>query len=260
MTYHLWYEQFPLHLKNLANQLQAHPFWKTACNVQASSCIIRNVKQMDELYFSKAPTNNNRRILYGAAGNYDLHVDGIFKFPGIRFYRVLIGLSGNNKSVETSFPTLKSSIYLNKNDYVIFDFDRSRHQVHNHSIETDANQYRVMLKLHFCVCDTCHHESLYFKTVCKLYTIYEVITRYIMQKGTNPVSYYEFFLGLLVHIATRYPWVVYTFCITLFGYILMILLKQKYATYFGLFLLYTCLTYLTLVLIFWLRFKLYGTR
>lgn len=250
MTYHIWYDQFPTHIKELVNQVQNHPFWRTMCS--GNKCVMRNVREMDELYYSKAPPKHTKGIMYGASTNYDTHVDASFRFPGIRFYRVLIGLTDGNQDVETQFVRLGESKFIQKNDYIVFDFDRALHRVVNHGANPD--QYRILLKLHFCVCDECAVESTYFNTICKVYSLYENVTRYIMQTGTEPKTYHQFFWGLLCYIFNVLP----SICI------LYVLLFPVYfitrIPLIGELIIYITCVYLVLVAIFWLRYKLFQIR
>lgn len=258
ITYHLWYDQFPPELKRLVNKIQNHSFWKKACK-QKSTCVLKNVSQMDELYYSKTPINRKRGILYGATTNYDLHIDGVFKFPGIRFYRVLIGLTDGNTTVETAFPKLNASHYLNKNDYVIFDFDRALHQVKNHATVANEN-FRIMLKLHFCVCEECKSNTAYFEIVSKLYHFYEIVTQYIMKTGTNPESYYQFLLGILAYISNTYPWVIWSFALIVVLFVASIGFKSQLRAIIGRVIIDIVLVFLVLVFIFWARYKLFNVR
>lgn len=251
MTYHIWYDQFPDEIKQIVNNIQSHNFWKSLC-LGGSQCTFINLSQMDELYYSKAPYKKNKGILYGASTNYDVHVDGIFRFPGIRFYRVLIGLT-ENENVETHFPRLEQSKYINTNDYVIFDFDRAQHKVINHS--SDDVKYRILLKLHFCVCDRCtSHNSSYFKMVCNMYIWYEYVTRYIMKTGTNPETYYQFFWGLLAYIFSKKPWIMFIYL-----FLIMIYFVTR-STLIGQMVIYITLIYLVLVVLFWGRFRIFNIR
>ena len=92
-------------------------------------------------------------------------------------------------------PKLKIGHNLNKGDYILFDFDRTAHQVIKHK---ESNIPRILLKLHYIVYDNSNSEE-YVKFIKKIYLLYDCITRYIMDTGTDPETFYEFFLGLLCH-------------------------------------------------------------
>jgi hypothetical protein len=256
MTYHVWYNDFSPDLKDVVKKIQKHPFWKQVCNAH-DTCVLRNISEMDELYYSRAPKQGNKGILYGATGNYDLHVDGVLNLPGIKFYRILIGLTNNNNTVVTAFPRLKSSLKINKDDYVVFDFDKAQHRVIN---EGDDNNFRMLLKLHFCVCETCKSHTYYFDFACKLYVFYEIVTRYIMQTGTNPETWYQFFLGLLAYTGANLTYILGIFVSLLILYLVLLITKTPLASYVGLLVL--CLFYVfnVIVTLFWLRYKLFRIR
>lgn len=256
MTYHLWYEQLPDNIKNTIQQIKQHQFWNGLC--ESNTCIFDNVSEMDELYYSKVPSQKKQNIMYGATGNYDLHVDGVMSFPGITFYRVLIGLTDGNDNVETRFPVLQESIYMNKDRYVVFDFDKAHHKVVKHN---DKDNYRILLKLHFCVCEKCVKPSKYFYFIEKLYIWYEYFTRYIMQTGTNPETYYQFFLGLLAYLVNHAPFLTNSYLLLAIIVVLLFAFKQKYyAKVFLRILIDVTAIYLVLVLIFWLRYKIWKIR
>lgn len=224
-TYHIWFRNSNPKIKNIIEEIQKHPFWKGLCGCK-KGCVMKNLSEMDELYYSRAPRDNKSSgMLYGASSNYGLHVDGIFHFPGIRFYRVLIGLTPND-TVETRFPNLERSVYIRTNKYVIFDFDRAQHEVINHNreksdISEKEDPYRIMLKLHFCVCDGCEENSAYFQWVSQCYLWFEKITRYIMQTGTNPQTPYQYFIGFSCQLWIFHRWLVYLFMLMTIVYLLL---------------------------------------
>ena len=194
-TYHQWFEDFTPEIKSYINKINKNKLWEELCT-DGNKCSIVNITEMDELYYSKAPNIKNKdTFLYGATGNFDPHIDGVFSFPGIRLYRVLIGLTPDNEKIETNFLKLDITHKIQKDDYIVFDFDKAIHQVINHS-DKDQGKYRIMLKLHYLVCDKCAPNSSYMNFVKQSYITYEYITRYFMQKGTDPRNLYEFFIGV----------------------------------------------------------------
>lgn len=201
-TYHQWFSEFPSEIKERVKVIQDNPFWKQIC-ASGTKCRVENISEMDELYYSKAPGKKRRDLLlYGATSNFDPHIDGTFSFPGVHFYRILIGLTPN-KTVETRFLKLNVAHKLQENDFIVFDFDKAQHQVVNEN-DAPTNDYRIMLKLHFLVCDSCTEGSSYFQLTKQAYILYENITRYCMQTGTDPTTPYEFFIGLLCILGNNY--------------------------------------------------------
>jgi hypothetical protein len=101
-TYHTWYDDMPYNIKSKVEQIQKNEFWNKLCD-GSEKCIRISAHEMDELYYSN-PKNNLEKInLYGAAGNFDIHQDCIYNFNGIKFYRVIIGLTDGNDNVITYF-------------------------------------------------------------------------------------------------------------------------------------------------------------
>jgi hypothetical protein len=83
--------------------------------------------------------------LYGASGNYVIHRDNVwFNFPGINFYRVIIGLTNGNNNIITYFNNLDIGHKINSGDYIVFDFDKTTHQVIK---EKNYNTPRILLKI-----------------------------------------------------------------------------------------------------------------
>jgi hypothetical protein len=203
-------------------------------------------------------------FLYGASSNYDPHVDGVFGFPGVKFYRVLRVLTINNETEETRFLKLGINHKLQKDDYIVFDFDNAEHQVVNNETDPDKakNNYRIMLKLHFIVCDKCQPESAYINTVKQAYILYEIITRYFMQTGTNPSTPYGFFIGIVDMIWHKLPFIA-LICFIIFWMFPFAFLWKK-NLFWKRWLFAINATWLTAVfaiaVVLWIRFIITGKR
>jgi hypothetical protein len=218
---------------------------------------------MDELYYSNPPNNLNKVNLYGASGNYDIHKDCFFNFNGIKFYRVLIGLTNGNDNIITSFVNLNAQKKINKYDFIVFDFDNTHHQVIK---EFEKNTPRILLKLHFIVCENCQYSLEYVERIKKIYLYYEFITRYIMQEGTNPDKYHQFFLGLLCQFGMMDNIELYLLIISLVTLIIMnkyynidFTINNSLLIFKNLFL--TLLSIFTvIVLLYFLRYKIFRIR
>ena len=227
-------------------------YFEQKCNGLYSD---RKTKQYDVSYPLKS-IGMSHQMLYGASTNYLDHTDACFNLPGIRFYRVLIGLT-ENQYVETLFPKLNASKFISKYDYVIFDFDKALHKVVNHDT---MKHPRILLKLHFCACDTCHIGGLYFKSCVWMYELYEVITRYIMKTGTNPTSYWDFYCGLLCHIWVRYNHLLTLFVLILCSTLVIMIFSIKVAYPLCIAIRDVFIIYCCIVALFWLRYQLFRVR
>jgi hypothetical protein len=104
-TYHTWYEDMPSNIKSKVEMIQKNKFWNKLCD-GSKKCVKINASEMDELYYSNPKNNLDKINLYGAYGNYGIHKDCIYNFNGIRFYRILIGLSDGNDNIITYFKNL----------------------------------------------------------------------------------------------------------------------------------------------------------
>jgi hypothetical protein len=247
----------PSSIKTKVERIQKDPFWNNLCD-GGDKCINRNVKEMDELYYSN-PKNLGKKNLYGASGNYDIHRDCIYNFHGIRFYRVIIGLTNGNDNIITHFPNANIQHKINSGDYIVFDFDRSVHQVIK---EKQGLTPRILLKLHYIVCENGEYSSEYVERVKQMYIYYELVTRYFMSTGTDPETFYQFFCGLLSQycIYTYFSYVILgLLCIVT---PLIILNSKNISIYFIVFrvLLSVLCTYLLVVLFYWSRYQIFGIR
>jgi len=121
-TYHTWYEDMPPYIKSKVQKIQENDFWNKLCD-GSEKCVSFNASEMDELYYSNPKNNLDKINLYGASGNYDIHKDCIYNFNGIKFYRIIIGLTDNNDNIITYFNNLNIGHKINFGEYIVFDFD-----------------------------------------------------------------------------------------------------------------------------------------
>jgi len=195
-TFHTYYTELPPgSLKTGFDKIQYHSIWGGICgNSITSRCILRPVIEMNEIYYSNPKPSFTGR-LYGAAANFLPHRDCIlFHFFGIRFYRIIIGLTSGNNDTITRFIDYNMNHTINKGDYMIFDFDRTLHQV----IKTGLTETpRILLKIHYIVCRDCIFNEEYVNFVSFFYKGYYHIARYTEQLGTDPTDCLGYFLGTL---------------------------------------------------------------
>jgi hypothetical protein len=261
-TYHTWYDDMPPTIKSKVEQIQKSDFWNKLCDGN-EKCVKISANEMDELYYSNPKNNLDKINLYGAS-NYYIHKDCIYNFDGIKFYRIIIGLSDGNDNIITKFVNLDISHKINKGDYLLFDFDKTYHQVIK--TKTNINTPRTLLKIHYIICENCKYSKQHVANIKNFYLYYEYITRNIMNYGTEPEGFFNFFIGLLVqYFFTPYIQYIILF-ITL---IIIIIIKivfdikliyknlSKIITYILFSLLFI---YLFIVLFYWLRYKIFGIR
>lgn len=222
-TFHMYYTNLQGSLKESFEKIQTHPIWGGICrndnnNNQRNhdnNCILQPVPEMNEIYYSNPKPNFETKMrLYGAAANLLPHRDCIlYNFIGIRFYRVIIGLTSNNTDTMTYFIDYNIGHFINKGQYIIFDFDRTLHKV----IKTGMTETpRVLLKLHFIVCRNCIFNQRYVNFVSYFYKYYYSIARYTEQIGTDPTTW-----GGVV-IGTMWEWPFYpSFAYTIWGLLLI---------------------------------------
>ena len=267
-THHLWYNDMPPNIKLNIENIQKHKFWNKLCD-SSPNCIKINVNEMDELYYSnfkKTANNTLTENLYGTTGNIVVHKDchSICSFNNAVLYRIIIGLTDDNDNIITQFSNLDIGHKINSGDYILFDFSRTTHQVikENQSIQTP----RILLKLHFLVCEDCKYSNTYINFLKKYFINYDIITRYLLKNGTDPKTFYQFFIGLLCQYFYT-PNIEY---IILFLTILIIIILNKILKikliyknllkiikyiFLSLFILY-----FVIVFFYWARYQLFGIR
>ena len=264
-VYHTYYYNLEPPLKELFDKIQNDVFWNEICdNSPKYKNILDGVVEMNELYYSNPSPNFNKVNLYGVAANLIPHRDCIlFNFQGIRLYRVIIGLTEGNDDTITHFINHKLEHKINKGDYMIFDFDRTLHQVKK---TKKTKTPRILIKLHFIVCDWENYSIEYVYFVKSFYICYYYVARYTEEIGSDPTTFMGFFYGLL----WEYPF----YSISKYGilscFVCLIFLQNRILktefilanTYkfvtnasLGIFLLY-----LSVVTFYWIRYKLFGIR
>jgi hypothetical protein len=261
-TYHTWYEDMPLNIKSKVEQIQKNDFWKKLCD-GSEKCQKISAYEMDELYYSNPKNKLNKVNLYGAS-NYYIHKDCIYNFDGIKFYRIIIGLTDGNDNIITYFNNLHVGHKINKGDYLLFDFDKTYHQVIK--LDSNVNTPRILLKIHYIICENCEYSRDSVEFIKQFYLYYEYFTRSVMNFGTEPEGFLNFFVGLFIQFFfTPYIGFILLFMIVIIIIILNVLLKIN-IVYKNLkkIIKYVCISfafiYLVIVLFFWLRYKLFGIR
>jgi hypothetical protein len=254
--YHKWYTDLDTDLKNKIDHIKDDPFWNNLCS--GENCSLIRIDEMDEIYYTKPPKDASKK-LFGAVGNYYVHRDGHFRQEDVKLYRVLIGVSEGNKNIMTYLTNLNYGKSLNKYDYLAFDWDRTTHQVINNK-QGKSPEYRIILKLHFMVSEKPSVPEWYL-TFLKNYNIYYLkITRYVMEKGTNPKTLDEFFFGVLSYIiGVEYNILLSIFIFTIVTCLLLFNRSKGIHVSFEVFAqsLLACFTiFLGLVLYEWASYKL----
>jgi hypothetical protein len=195
-THHTYYSALSGSLKSHFYTIQTAPFWQNICPPSLPFSGVCPVVEMNEIYYSNPRPNFGAGNLYCAAANFIPHRDCIlYNFAGIHFYRVIIGITENNHDVATEFIEYGLEHRLNKGDYMAFDFDKTLHQVKKTG---DTATPRILLKLHFIVCDDIeHYGENYVEIITWFYKMYYFIARYTEQIGTDPTTFAGFFYGLM---------------------------------------------------------------
>lgn len=264
---HIWYSNSSNELRYLIEKFQYHPFFNKLCD-GANNCIVENISEMDEIMYSNSKIINNNTFnvnYYGATSNYKPHHDcevcSIF-LRNTNMYRVLIGLTDENEYIYTKFPKYNTSKNINQGDVIGFNFDKTLHEVIN--VDNKQIKPRVLLKLHYLVCEDCKINDYQIQNIKQFYTHYDRFLRDYTKIGTDPIHPHEFALGLSCHYM-YYPniekIILFYFTIAF----LFIKKRNKYTIHNtpiilikslgGFFGIYGCI-----VLVYWLRFLLFNIR
>lgn len=200
-THHIHVANVSPFLKEQVDNLISQPLWSELCSslsLSHSQCMIQPIMEMNELYYSNPSHAKKRRHLYGTAANFEPHTDSAIPFPSVYLYRVLIGLSDGNNHSETYFPAWKKGAFLNRGDYLIFDFDRTLHQVRKNPLIRASPRYLV--KLHFLVYDSSIYPMWIKQSIYQYYVWYDWITRWMLVMGTDPITYPEYVMGWFIQL------------------------------------------------------------
>jgi len=224
-THHTYYTDLKGHMRTNFEKIQYSDIWQELRvgafeSPNSFAAVLRNMVEMNEIYYSNPKPNFENGPLYGAAANLIPHRDCIlFYFPGIRVYRAIIGTTDGNRDTVTEFITHGCEKCLNKGDYMVFDFDRTLHRVKKTG---QTPTPRILLKLHFLACDMQYAKfpgsRYYIDFAYFCYVLYYRIARYTEQLGTDPKTFVGFFFGILWEYPF-YPRVRYAIASTYLGVI-----------------------------------------
>jgi len=105
------------------------------------------ISEMNELYISSIGAGGSDKVFETD------HLDGPFFFlPFCKVYRCIACINANS-SIYTSFPITGEKYFLQKNEFLAFDYNRDVHSIcQNLSIKDDGS--RILLKLHYIVYPT----------------------------------------------------------------------------------------------------------
>ena len=204
-THHTYYTDLKGDLKSDFERIQFANIWLglrhgSFENPESIGTEFHHLIEMNEIYYSNPKPNFTNGPLYGAAANLIPHRDCIlFCFPGIRVYRVIICTTDGNSDTATEFINHGVERQLNKGDYMVFDFDRTLHQVKKTG---QLPTPRILLKLHFLIAEPAsaslpYGSAIYIQFASLCYVVYYRVARYTEQLGTDPKTYIGFFFGIL---------------------------------------------------------------
>ena len=147
---------------------------------------------------------------------------------------------------------------LNEGDIIGFDFDKTFHEVVN--IDNKQKKPRILLKLHFLVCEDCNISDIQFQITKKFYIFYDRFLRSFTKIGTDPKYPHEFLIGLTSHFLyyqniekILFLYFILTFCIIKKVNKYNFTVKNTGIIIFKSF-KYLLFIYLTISLLYWLRF------
>lgn len=114
------------------------------CNMKVG---ILPISEMNELYISSIGAGGSDKVFETD------HLDGPFFFlPFCKVYRCIACINANS-SIYTSFPITGEKYFLQKNEFLAFDYNRDVHSICQDSTIKDDSS-RILLKLHYIVYPT----------------------------------------------------------------------------------------------------------
>ena len=182
---------------------------------------IKNVKEVDEIYFSASPKNakNSDRSLV------DCHYDGpyaIIPNNGVIFYRVIVACNFN-KDVMTKFPDDNINVIMNKGEFHGLDYNKDLHCVEG---KIPENKFRVLLKLHYILIPNHYSDNtISERFITYINVLWTKVSRETMRMSANPTNIFQVLVGYLVNIS-RYFY--NNFYIFLFLLIILIIIIYVY--------------------------------
>ena len=153
---------------------------------------------------------------------------------------------------------------INKGDVIGFDFDKTIHEVIN--IDNKQKKPRILLKLHFLVCENCNISDTQFQFIKKFYVFYDRFLRDFTKIGTDPKYPHEFVIGLISHFLYYQN---IEKILLLYFFISFIIIKQANKYNYSLKNIFMILTksltyfiflFLIISLLYWLRFIIFNIK
>ena len=140
-------------LLELVNHVRMNPIFKHLfCADTSNMCHVENLTEMDEIYYSYPNYTGSD------ANMFISHYDGPYTIKiteYVRVYRFLIAITPNS-TVSTHFPHKDQAVTLDFGDYVGWDYNNELHFVSGFA---QVGKPRILLKIHFAVCDPCQSKQ-----------------------------------------------------------------------------------------------------
>jgi len=150
-TFHEFESNLPSHIINFINIIKDGTIkYQILLNNNNTDIIkvgILPISEMNELYISSIGAGGSDKVFETD------HLDGPFFFlPFCKVYRCIACINANS-SIYTSFPITGEKYFLQKNEFLAFDYNRDVHSICRDSSIIDDSS-RILLKLHYIVYPT----------------------------------------------------------------------------------------------------------
>jgi len=185
--YHIWTENITGNIYNIIEEVRLSNEILTKINKQYPNCRIKNVRNIDEIYWAVSPKNatgSDRTLV-------DCHYDtpfGILPTNNIVFYRIILACN-ENYTIETSFPKNNVKVKMNIGDFHGLDYSKDWHCVKG---KIPPNKYRVLLKLHYLIIPESYEDNtISERFVYNLNVSWGIFSRNIMRISSNPKNNFE---------------------------------------------------------------------
>ena len=180
-TFHEFESNFPSHMINFINTIKEGTI---KCQIQLNNnknilkVGILPISNMNELYISSIGAGGSDKVFETD------HLDGPFFFlPFCKVYRCIACINANS-SIYTSFPITGEKYFLQKNEFLAFDYNRDIHSICQDSTIIDDSP-RILLKLHYIVYPT-YLPMFVVNFYIKLHVKYNNFMRFLFIRSQIP--------------------------------------------------------------------------